>query len=350
MSFSLKMTCISSYVRTCKSIISDKMVLYWLNSSLRRYNMKILFVFIILSLSAHASISDFESHFFINGKKTQGMKHIMIMPNIPTLIEVFFTNPKTGDVYKDFKVMHGKYMHMVIANKDLSVFKHVHPYFDPITGRFALTVNMPYADPDNQDAAATLTSPGMYMVMADVIIAGVGMRMDHAMVMVKGQTTNTSLELDPENNDTITKYFFRDNEPIPLYKAVFSKRLISGCSGNIVHFEIEMYQNISGHYEPLLDFEPWLSEAAHSVWLSENYMSHMHHKMPFAHMHSPMVMDDDDDDTNDRVYDHILRFNFHDQSVMIPGTQKMWIQFKHMGKVIKAPFIFNYVPSKPQGC
>ena len=45
-----------------------------------------------------------------------------------------------------------------------------------------------YADPDNQDAIATFTKPGMYMVMADVIVAGVGMRMDHAMLMVKGQT------------------------------------------------------------------------------------------------------------------------------------------------------------------
>ena len=305
--------------------------------------MQLLILTMLLSFSAFGSSSDFDSHFFINGKKAEGMKHITVMPNTPTLIEMYFTNPRTGEVYKNYKIMHGKYMHMVIANKDLSVFKHVHPYFDPITGRFAITVNMPYADPDNQDAVTTLSEPGMYMVMADVIVAGVGMRMDHAMVMVKEQNTHTTLTPDQDDNGVIIKYFGN-------YKAIFSKRLISGCSGHIVQFEIEMFYEENGSFEPLLDFQPWLSEAAHSVWLSEGFMNHMHHKMPFAHMHSPMMMDDDDDETNDRVYDHILRFNFHDQAIMIPGPQKMWIQFKHKDKVLKIPFIFNYQPTPAQGC
>lgn len=312
--------------------------------------MKTLILSMILSLSTFASMPDFKSHFFINGKKVEGMKHIMVMPNTPTLLEMYFTDPRDGEVYKDYKIMHGKYMHMVIANKDLSVFKHIHPYFDPITGRFAITVNMPYADPDNQDAVTTLNKPGMYMVMADVIVKGVGMRMDHAMVMVKGQNSNTALQADHHTDDIITKFFYRDNEATPKYKAIFSKRLISGCSGHIVQFEIEMFQNNNGTYEPLLDFESWLSEAAHSVWLSEGYMNHMHHKMPFAHMHSPMMMDDDDDQTNDQVFDHILRFNYHDQNVMLPGLQKMWIQFKHDGKIMRIPFIFNYNPKPTQGC
>ena len=195
--------------------------------------MKILILTLILSINTFANTfantTDFKSHFFINGKKAMGMNHMMIKPNTPTLIEIYFTNPKTNEIYKDFKIMHGKYMHMVIANKDLSVFKHIHPYFDPISGRFAITVNMPYADPDNQDAVTTLKQPGMYMVMADVIVTGVGMRMDHAMVHVMGQTTHTHLSADPNADGVITKYFQRDNEQTPKYKAIFSKRAIQGC-------------------------------------------------------------------------------------------------------------------------
>lgn len=312
--------------------------------------MKTIFLSLLFSLSALAQTSDFQSHFFINGKKVEGMKHMMIKPDTPTLIEVYFSDPRTGKIYKDYKVMHGKYMHMVIANKDLSVFKHIHPYFDPITGRFAITVNMPYADPDNQDAVTTLKKPGMYMVMADVIVAGIGMRMDHAMVHVMGQNTMTQLILDQHNNDVITKYFHRENESTPTYKAIFSKKAIDGCSGSIVQFEIEMFHHINGKYEPLLDFQPWLDEAAHSVWMSEGYMNHMHHNMPFAHMHSSFILDDDDDPTNNRVYDHILRFDYHDQKTMLPGAQKMWIQFKHQNKIMKIPFIFNYNPEEVQGC
>ena len=186
--------------------------------------MKLLILTLILSFNTFASTSDFKSHFFINGKKVKGMKHMMVKSNKPILIEMYFTNPKTEEIYKDYKVMHGKYMHMVIANKDLSVFKHIHPYFDPTTGRFAITVNMPYADPDNQDAVTTLKKPGMYMIMADVIVAGVGMRMDHAMVHVMGQSSHTQLSQDPNTDGTITKYFQRANEETPKYKAIFNKK------------------------------------------------------------------------------------------------------------------------------
>jgi len=316
-----------------------------------KFTMKYFMFLLSLCSYALANGIDFKSHFAINGKEISGMQHAMIKPNTPTLIEVYFTDPRTGDVYKDFKVMHGKYMHMVVASKDLGVFKHVHPYFDPITGRFAITLNMPYADPDNFDTHAALRTPGMYMVMTDVIVAGVGMRMDHAMVHVMGQSNTVTLNPDPMNSDqSITKYFKRDDEAIPTYKTIFSYNTIAGCSGNIVNFEIEVFKHNGTEYIEMLDFEPWLSEAAHSVWLSEGYMSHMMHNMPFAHMHSPFFMDDDDDDTNDRVYDHILRFNFHDQKQMLDGVQKMWIQFKDNGKVMKLPFIFNYNAADLSGC
>lgn len=305
----------------------------------------------LISFNLLANSPDFKAHFAINGKSVKGMNPAMVMPGVPTLIEVYFTDPRTGKRYTEFKKMHGKFMHMVIANKDLSVFKHIHPYYDPITGHFAMVVNMPYSDPDNQDATKTLDEPGMYMVMADVIVKGVGMRMDHAMVMVHGQNQESSLKLDLSENGIITKYFNReDKDEEPSYKAIFSFNTITGCSGSIVNFEIEMFNKVNGAFVPMLDFQPWLSEAAHSVWLSEGYMKHMHHQMPFAHMHSPFILDDDNDDTNDRVLDHILRFNFHDQGIMLKGKQKMWVQFKHLGKIMKIPFIFEYNPTPARDC
>jgi hypothetical protein len=313
--------------------------------------MKLCIIILTYALVSLASNVDFKAHFFINGKEVQGMQHIMVKPNQPTLIEMFFTDPRNGKRYMEFKEMHGKLMHMVVANKDLSVFKHVHPYFEPMTGMFSLTLNMPYADPDNFDTHAALEKPGMYMVMADVIVAGVGMRMDHAMVHVMGPNQNVSLQADATNSDgSITKFFKRNNETIPTYKTVFSYNSISGCSGHIINFEIEVYKWDGTDYIEFVDFKPWLGEAAHSVWLSEGYMSYMMGKMPFAHMHSPFILDDDNDPTNDRVYDHILRFNFHDQGIMLKGLQKMWIQFKDAGKIMKIPFIFNYEPRDITGC
>ena len=307
-----------------------------------------LFLTFLFSFNLFAATSDFQSHFFINGEKIESLRPIQVNPGAPVLIEVYFTNPKTGEVHKQFKEMHGKFMHMVVLNRDLSIFKHIHPYLDPVTGRFAITLNMPYSDPDNQDAIATLQKPGMYMLMADVIVKNIGMRMDHAMVMVKGQNQPVDLVSDSQTNQIITKYFFRANETVPTYKTIFSKRLISGCSGHIVHFEIEMFHYVNGDYQPLLDFQPWLKEAGHAVWVSENFMGHMHHQMPFAHMHSPLIQEDES--LRARVFDHILRFNFHDQEQMRPGLQKIWVQFKHRQKVMKIPFVFEYSPTPISGC
>lgn len=296
----------------------------------------------ILNISLASSV-DFKAHFSVNGKKVIGMEHVMLMPGKPTLIEVYFTDPRSGQVYKDFKLMHGKLMHMVISSKDLSVFKHVHPYFEPSTGRFSLTLNMKHSDPDNVDTEDALSKPGMYMIMTDVIVKGIGMRMDHMMAHVHGSMDMNALKLDPANGDgSITKFFKREDEKTPLYKTNFRYESTQGQSGKLVRFEISMEYFNGNEYVELLDFQPWLSEAAHSVWLSSGYMDHMHHDMPFAHMHSPFVLDDDDDDTNDRVMDNVLRFNFHDKNIMLPGKQKMWIQFKHDGKIMKIPFIFSY--------
>ncbi len=309
--------------------------------------MKILCLMLLLTSALYAETSDFKSHFFVNGKAVT-THHVMVMPGAPIVIEVFFTNPKDQTVYTDFKLMHGKYMHMVIAKKDLSQFKHVHPYFDPTTGRFSLTLNLPYQDPDNQDVSQAIDSAGMYMVMTDVIVKGIGMRMDHMMLHAHGNNTDQALQADHEVNGVITKFFKRENESTPRYKTVFSHRQLSGCSGNIVYFEVEIYKHDTVEYVEMLDFQPWLSEAAHSVWLSENYMSSMNGKMPFAHMHSPFILEEDG--TSERVYDHILRFNFHDQNQMKPGLQKMWVQFKDEGKIIKIPFIFNYRASSHPRC
>ena len=32
------------------------------------------------------------------------MKHVMLMPNKPTLVEVYFSDPRTNEVYKDFQI------------------------------------------------------------------------------------------------------------------------------------------------------------------------------------------------------------------------------------------------------
>lgn len=295
--------------------------------------MKLLTTFLIFfSFTTLGGIPEVEVHFSINAKSELRMN-----PNIPNSIEVWFTNKETGEILKDFKVMHGKIMHMVLIKKDLSVFKHIHPYLDPVTGRFQITINMPLSDPDNYQTENTITTPGMYMLMADVDIKGVGMKMGHRMLMVAGDSPMAPLKLDPMDsaNNTITKYF-KKNETQFMTKLGYNTT--RGCAGELIEFTLEIFEkDVNGEYVPGRDFVPWLSQGAHAVWASKGVMSKM--KMHFNHMHADSPIDDS-----------TFYFNTHNQGIMKDGPQRAWFQIKHKDKVLTFPFTFNYFYQGPIDC
>lgn len=300
----------------------------------------LIYVFAILfslNLSAEAlSQSDFQAHVSVNGGL--GAK---VDPGQPFSIEMYFTDPRTGEVYKDFKLMHGKLMHMVLVKKDLSSFRHIHPYYDPATGRFHIALNLPVSDPDNQHATSVLEEPGMYMAMVDVEIRGVGMRMAHLMLHARGQGQSQDLVLDPIDADmSITKYFRRANrgtEEKPFYMARLSNTVTQGCMANLNEVFLEVHAlDEQNNYVPVTDFTPWLGQGGHAIWLGEKPMQEM--KMSMAHMHSEMPVDD-----------HILRFSYFDKSTLSPGKQKIWIQFRHKDEVLTFPFVFEYYPPAVNG-
>ena len=208
---------------------------------------------------------------------------------------------------------------------DLSFFSHFHPYFDPITGRFQIALNLPYSDPDNFDAITGPKEPGMYMLMADVDIRGKGMRMSHTMLMIMGQEHKLPLILDTiDSHKKIIKHFKN-------YYFKLSHQIFSGCMSNLNEFTMEVFENKNNHLVPVTDFQPWLEEGAHAVWASEGLM-HGHH-MYYAHMHAPLPEEGNQ-----------LIFSFFDQATLKAGVQKLWVQFKHQNIVHTIPFIFEYYP------
>lgn len=299
--------------------------------------MKLIYLFALLFFtnSVTAQINrnaDVETHFRINGSENG-----MLKPGAPSTIEIWYTDKQTGEVFKDFKLMHGKIMHMVILKNDLSIFKHIHPYLDSVTGRFMITLNMPLDDPDNFQTTNTITEGGMYMLMADVDIRHVGMRMGHKMAHVMGTHTQKALKLDPVLPDgTIIKNFSQ-------YKREYQVRMntsqTAGCTGNLIEFNIELFlKNTDGDFEVVTDAQDWLTAGAHSVWASKGLMNG--HHMYFAHMHSDLP---DEGSTK-------FIFNFHDDKIMKAGIQKVWFQIKHRDKILTIPFIFNYTPMPTVSC
>ncbi|MCT4640689.1 MAG: hypothetical protein N4A33_00225 [Bacteriovoracaceae bacterium] len=295
---------------------------------------------LILSfLSLNLLATDITAHFTINGKSK-----LMIKPNQAANIELYFTDKKTNEVEKNFKIMHGKIMHMVIFKNDLSEFKHIHPYLDPVTGRFQVSINMPHSDPDNFHLTNTITEPGMYMIMADVEIKGKGMRMAHAHLHVMGKAKHSELIEDTLNPDgTITKFFYKKGQDLtqaPFYKATLSLKQTMGCSAELVDFNLNLTGLKNGQYLALENVTNWLSMGGHSIIISKKIKSTNSMKMAFGHMHAKMP----DDCEN-------FMFNLFNKNILNDGIQKIWFQIKDGKDVLTLPFIFNYKKlSKDSNC
>ena len=295
--------------------------------------MKYMILFVLFSSNVFAQMyDDVTPHFRINAKESK-----MVMPGQPTTIEVWFTDSQSGEVLKDYREMHGKLMHMVLIKSDLSVFKHFHPYFEPITGRFMVTINMPLNDPDNFHTENTLTEGGMYMLMADVEPRGYGMRMGHIHLHAHGQHTMRDLVLDPVQGNKVIKEFSQYGRD---YKLELERWSTAGCNGHLVEFMSTLYEkNAQGEYLPATEIEPWLGAGAHSVWVSKGMMGGPM-GMHYAHMHSKIP---------EEGSSHF--FNFHDLNIMKQGPQKIWIQIKQKSKVLTVPVIFDYqLPAGPTSC
>lgn len=294
---------------------------------------------------------DIKGHFFVNGKK-MGMNHIMIKPGAPTQIEFFFTDRKTHEVIKDFKIMHGKLTHMVLIKQDFSEFKHVHPYFEPISGRFSITLNLNHADPDNFMAKTAFQTPGTYMLMADIIANGYGMRMFHRHLMAAGKYLTK-----PIIEDGFQKEFIVTNskgEELKL-EGILELERTPGCQGELLDFKftLKMYEESKGEFQHIKNFNSWLSAGAHAVILSPGQKM-MNMKM--GHTHSPSPYPPIDNDKG-RSFDPYFQFSLHNKeyknrNLLIDGLQKIWIQVKIDKDVFTLPYVFHYESAKetPEIC
>ncbi len=289
--------------------------------------------FLFLSLFYLASYSsDITSHFFLNGEKVTDMKTSMIHHDGPAILEFYFTKNETNEVITDYKIMHGKYMHMVIVKKDLSSFKHIHPYFDPVPGRFQITLNMKHHDPDNFDVLNIFDGPGMYMVMVDIEPRGIGMRMFHHHLHLMGKANYENLELKDNKKNDITKTFENG-----LIQANLQYSITTGCGTNLIDFDLDVKIKDSKDSDFKRDyshFEDWLMTGGHSIWMSENSMHSM------AHMHAKLPPNNEE----------VLRFSTFDKGKMKPGLQKIWFQFKYKKKVRTLDFVIDYDPPKSNDC
>ncbi|MEK7673200.1 MAG: hypothetical protein AAB373_04925 [Patescibacteria group bacterium] len=211
-----------------------------------------------------------------------------IIPNKEEKFE-FQIITNNGEIQKVFEIMHEKLMHLVIVRKDLQEFQHLHPTIDPKTGIATANITFPTSGPYRM--FFEFTPEYQSSITLDIDIGG-----------------NTSfqpqeLEISKEATQKIGDYEVTYNFP----------KIIK------TNEEIEYSLEVQKNSQPVTDLENYLGAKGHSIILKEG-------SLIYVHTH-PKNNED-------------LTFgtNFTE-----PGKYKIFTQFQHNGKIMRAEYVVEVV-------
>lgn len=266
-----------------------------------------------------------------------------IQPGAPAALTLGVVDRRTGQAVTRFQQDDTKYMHLVVVSADLETFAHVHPVLQP-DGRFAITLNAPNSDFDNQMAVHAMPKPGTYFLFADVTPMGGSAQLVRYAAATAGSAAATPLALDPRVGDTIQKYFTPDGLP---GRAGDAYRVTLGIGEMSSHMpmvnlscHIEALQP-NGQYAGVTDLQSWLGMPGHAILVSQSGQS-VGDKV-FLHLHAgmdgpmqPMGMA-----PMKPITGPDLKFMAMGQEMPPPGVYKMWVQTERSGQVLTFPFVFQ---------
>ncbi|WP_231571316.1 hypothetical protein [Gordoniibacillus kamchatkensis] len=197
---------------------------------------------------------------------------------------------KAGKPVNDFQVSHEKLLHLIIVNRDLSVFNHIHPDFKG-NGKFTVTTSFP--------------AGGDYKLFADFVPNG-------------GASTTLSEWVKVEGKEGEHAAITPDSK---LVKDVDGKTIELALSSTkpkedvTLTFDILDTQTKKG----INNLEPYLGAVGHVVILSADAEQYIH------------VHPIDEKATGPKAQ--------FATSFPKSGTYKIWGQFQHQGKVFTVPFV-----------
>ncbi|RAR45364.1 hypothetical protein [Paenibacillus sp. MDMC362] len=195
-----------------------------------------------------------------------------------------------GGPVQDFDVNHEKLLHLIIVNRDLSFFQHIHPDYKE-NGVF--TVN------------TTFPAGGDYKLFADFVPKGAGGATLSEWVQIEGEAGGSSA-IQPDSS---------------LIKQVNGKEIELRLSNTLSNEEVVLAYHIQDAKtkQGINNLEPYLGAVGHVVILSEDAEQ-------YIHVH-PL----DERSTGPNA----------EFATIFPhgGLYKIWGQFQHQGAVMTVPFV-----------
>lgn len=222
----------------------------------------------------------------------------------PIALTIEIQNDKHERVQPEhLEIAHEHHLHVIAVSEDLSWYRHVHPT-PAADGTFTLTMTFP--------------AGGNYRLFHDFKPKGMPHRIAIAELTVTGERPSlTKLVADAHQPKAI------DGLTVTLHNA----SPIRAGEDAVLHFDIRK------DGAPVTDFEPHMGERAHLIIISEDRSRFMH-----AHTHDHHEGHED----HPHGHDHHEGIAFH-VTLAKPGLHRAWVEFKHGGKVLTVPFVFEAV-------
>lgn len=202
----------------------------------------------------------------------------------PTKVTLTVTDVATGKPVKKFEVDQTKLMHLVVVNRDLSGFQHLHPAFHS-DGRFTVMLNLPAA--------------GTYRAISDFTTGG------------KRYALGVNLEVPGKAKTT----------PLP---APTTSAMVDGYIVKFSHGELSANKDASLEFavsregQPETGLQPYLGALGHLVALRSPDVSYTHvHPVESARKRGTVTFDAD---------------------FQKAGKYRLYFQFRAGGAVHVAPF------------
>jgi hypothetical protein len=237
-------------------------------------------------------------------------------------VRLFFTflRPGTGEVVKDFEIVHTKRFHLFVISQDLEYFEHIHPTMGD-DGTWTIETTVPKA--------------GYYQVLCDFMPkGGSGQFLNAPFVTADyaGDLATDSAHLSP---DTIFKKTAGD------ITASLAFDPAQPTSGEYCHLNLYLTDSRTGR--PITDLQTYLGQFSHMLLMSEDLQCYVH-----SHPINLLVEQEDATGTPEYIIapDADLaairggpRVTF-DALMPKAGMFRVWAQFQRNDQVRTIPFTF----------
>jgi rRNA maturation protein Nop10 len=247
----------------------------------------------------------------------------LVKPGQKTTLRFQIRHPGTGEVVRNFELVHERQYHLFLISQNMEYFQHIHPE-EQTDGTWTIDVTLP--------------KPGYYKVLSDFLPSGGASQfIAHPLVTAgyAGDLEADGAHLVPDTNLT------KSVDDITATLSYDPPQFVVGLYG---HLNFHLTDTATGR--PITDLQTYLGAFGHTLIMSEDMVDYVH-----SHPLDILAMPDDDGGPPvflippgadleklrggpDVTFEGLMPK---------PGRYRAWTQFRRNGKIHTFAFTFTAV-------